>query len=85
MLRTVATAGYGLSVVLMAYEMSRRIANTGWFQLAIAGLIVVGISLFHNTLQQVILVQQVLMGVLLIVVAGLFLRSRLSQHRGAAA
>ena len=85
MLRTVATAGYGLSVVLMTYEMSRRIANTGWFQLAVAGLIVVGISLFHNTLQQVILLQQVLMGVLLIVVAGLFLRSRLSQHRGAAA
>jgi hypothetical protein len=82
MLRTLATAGYALSVVLMTYEMSRRIANTGWFQLAVAGLVVLGISLFHNTLREVIVMQQVLMGVLLFTVAGLFLRSRLSQHGG---
>lgn len=84
MLRTLATGGYALSVVLMTYEMSRRIANTGWFQLAIAGFIVVGISLFHSSLHQVILLQQVLMGVLLLSVAALFVRARLSQPGGAA-
>lgn len=84
MLRTLATGGYALSVVLMTYEMSRRIANTGWFQLAVAGCIVVGISLFHNSLHEVILLQQLLMGFLLISVAALFVRARLSQHGGAA-
>jgi len=56
-----ATGCYSLGVVLMAYEMSRKIANTGWMQLAISGAIFVGIYLFHNTLREVVVVQLVLM------------------------
>lgn len=70
-----ATAGiYSLSVVLIAYEMSRKIANTGWWQLAFSGAIVTGIYLFHNTLRDVILVQLVFMIALLAVVALPFAR-----------
>ncbi len=80
--RTIATAGYALSVVLMSYEMSRRIANTGWFQLLIAVLVIVGISLFHGTLIHVIVLQQVLMAVLFLAVTVPFFRTRL-KSRGA--
>ena len=79
-----ATGGYALSVVLMAYEMSRRIANTGWLQLVISGLVVIGISLFHDTLRDVIVVQQVLMAVLFLAVAVPFVRTRRVQTLGAA-
>ncbi len=40
-----ATGVYSIAVVLMTYEMSRRIANTGWLQLVVSGLIVLGITL----------------------------------------
>jgi O-antigen/teichoic acid export membrane protein len=79
-----ATGGYALSVVLMAYEMSRRIANTGWFQLVISAFVVIGITMFHNTLRDVIVVQQVLMVVLFLAVAVPFIRTRLVPIRGAA-
>ncbi len=39
-----ASGVYALAVVLITYEMSRRIANTGWLQLVVSGLIVLGIS-----------------------------------------
>lgn len=68
------TAIYALAVVLMAYEMSRRIANTGWLQLVFAGLVVAGIALFHDTLRQVITVLVVLMSLLLVTVAIPFFR-----------
>jgi O-antigen/teichoic acid export membrane protein len=71
-----ATGVYTLSVVLLAYEMSRKIAKTGWLQLVFSGLVVAGIYLFHDSLQQVIVVQLVLMVLLLIVVARPFFRSR---------
>jgi O-antigen/teichoic acid export membrane protein len=64
-----ATGVYAIAVVLITYEMSRRIANTGWLQLVVSGLIVLGISWFHSTLLEVIVVQQVLRVVLLIAVA----------------
>lgn len=69
-----ATGAYALAVVLMAYEMSRRIANTGWLQLLFSGLLVVGIYLFHGTLREVIVVQLVLMVTLLILVSLPFFR-----------
>lgn len=72
-----ATGIYSLSVVIMAYEMSRRIANTGWLQLVFSGVLVVAISVFHNTLRQVIAVQIVLMTLMLVLVLFLFLR----RHR----
>jgi hypothetical protein len=70
----------------MAYEMSRKIANTGWMQLAVSGAIVLGINLFHSTLRQVVVVQLVLMVVLLMIVSIPFFRtSRNSVRLGEAA
>jgi O-antigen/teichoic acid export membrane protein len=69
-----ATGIYSLSVVIMAYEMSRRIANTGWLQLIFSGGLVLAISAFHNTLRQVIAVQIVLMSLMLVLVLFPFLR-----------
>jgi O-antigen/teichoic acid export membrane protein len=60
---------YSLSVVLIAYEMSRKVANTGWLQLVFALAIVAGIFVFHATLREVVMVQLVSMAALLAVVA----------------
>jgi O-antigen/teichoic acid export membrane protein len=73
-LYAVATALYSLSVVFIAYEMSRRIANTGWLQLIFSGALVLGIGIFHGSLHQVIMVRIVLMAVMLALVALPFLR-----------
>jgi len=55
--------------VIIAYEMSRKIANTSWVQLAFGGALVLGIYMFHDSLRQMILVQLVLMAFLLAIVA----------------
>lgn len=68
-MNAVATAVYAVCVVLITYEMSRRIANTGWVQLLVSFLIVVCVTFFHSSLMQVIAVQQVLRGLLLMAVA----------------
>jgi len=68
-LNAAATGTYAIAVVLITYEMSRRIANTGWLQLVVSGLIVLGITWFHSTLLEVIIVQQVLRVLLLAAVA----------------
>ena len=67
------TVVYSLSVVIIAYEMSYRIANTGWVQLAFSGVLIAGICRFHSSLQEVIWIQFVLMLVLLVVLAVTFL------------
>lgn len=67
-LYAVTTVIYSLSVVFITYEMSYKIANTSWLQLAFSGVLIAGICKFHNSLQQVIMVQLVLMVVLLILV-----------------
>jgi O-antigen/teichoic acid export membrane protein len=72
------TVVYSLSVVVIAYEMSYRIANTSWVQLAFSGAVVAGICRFHSSLQQVIWIQLVLMVVLLIVVAVPFVLNSLT-------
>ena len=69
-----ATGLYSLSVVFIAYEMSRRIANTGWLQLIFSGALVLGIGFFHQSLHQVIMVRIVLMAAMLVLVALPFLR-----------
>jgi O-antigen/teichoic acid export membrane protein len=69
-----ATGIYALSVVLMTYEMSRRIANTGWLQLIFSGILVLGIAAFHQTLRDVIVVQIVLMAAMLMLVSYPFFR-----------
>jgi len=73
-LYAVATGLYSLSVVFIAYEMSRRIANTGWLQLIFSGALVLGIGIFHESLHQVIMVRIVLMAAMLALVAIPFLR-----------
>jgi O-antigen/teichoic acid export membrane protein len=74
LLYVVTTGVYCLSVVLITYEMSRKIGNTGWLQLAFSGALAVGIYLFHASLHQVIMVQLVLMLLLLACVFVPFLR-----------
>jgi O-antigen/teichoic acid export membrane protein len=69
-----ATGLYALSVVLMSYEMSRRIANTGWLQLVFSGILVLAIGAFHRTLRDVIVVQVVLMATMLMLVSYPFFR-----------
>ncbi len=71
-----ATSAYSLAVVLIAYEMSQKIANTGWLQLLFAGLVIIGISLFHATLREVIVVQLVVRVCLLMAVTFPFFRGR---------
>jgi len=69
-----ATGLYSVSVVLMTYEMSRRIANTAWLQLIFSGILVLAIGIFHHTLQEVIVVQIVLMASMLLLVSFPFVR-----------
>jgi len=70
-----ATTGiYSLGVVLMSYEISRKIGNVSWVQLGFGGAIIVGIYLIHGTLHEVIMVQTVLMMALLVWVSVPFLR-----------
>jgi O-antigen/teichoic acid export membrane protein len=63
------TSVYSIAVVLLAYEMSRKIANATWVQLAFSALLPAGIALFHDSLQQVIMVQLLLMLGLLLAVS----------------
>jgi len=57
----------------MAYEMSHKIVNTAWLQVVFAALLVAGISLFHNSLHQVVIVLITLMSSLLVAVSLPFL------------
>lgn len=75
-----ATGVYSLSVVIITYEMSRKIANSAWVQLVFAGAVVLGILGFHSTLQQVVVVQLLALSLLLFTVCLPFLRSRLGQR-----
>ena len=78
-LYAITTGVYSLSSVIITYEMSRKIANTSWLQLAFSGALALGIYLLHQTLHQVILVQLVLMVVLLFVLTVPLLRSQLTS------
>jgi hypothetical protein len=78
-LYAVTTGIYCLSSVIITYEMSRKIANTSWAQLAFSGALVLGICIFHQSLRQVIQVQLALMLVLLMMVALPLLRREVSR------
>jgi hypothetical protein len=80
-LYAVTTIIYTLSVVMITYEMSYKIANTSWVQLAFSGVVIAGICQFHSSLREVILVQLVLMVGLLIFVALPFLITSLTDSR----
>src|SRR3984885_1767702 len=82
-LYALTTGIYSLSSVIITYEMSRKIANTSWVQLAFSGSVVLGICAFHGTLRQVILVQFALMSILLILVALPLLRREVAPRRSA--
>ncbi|HYX51877.1 MAG TPA: oligosaccharide flippase family protein [Candidatus Limnocylindrales bacterium] len=73
-LYTLATGLYSLAVVVIAYEMSRRIANTGWLQLLVSGALILVIGIFHQSLREVIMVRIVLMVIMLAMVCFPFLR-----------
>jgi O-antigen/teichoic acid export membrane protein len=83
-MNAIATGTYALSVVLMTYEMSRRIANTGWLQLVVSGLVVAGVAVFHASLLEVIVVQQILRILLLFAVSvPFFIRGKASIQEAA--
>ncbi len=69
-----STAAYALSAMLMAYEMSHRIINTGWLQMLAGILVFAGIYLFHSSLHEVVLVLMTIMVMLLITTSVAFLR-----------
>ena len=75
-LYAIMTGVYSLSSVIITYEMSRKIANTSWLQLAFSGALAVGVYLLHHTLHQVIVVQLVLMVALLLVLMVPLLRNQ---------
>jgi O-antigen/teichoic acid export membrane protein len=81
-LYAIMTVIYSLSVVIITYEMSYKIANTSWVQFVFSGLLIASICLFHRSLQEVIVVQLVVVGVLLIVVGVPFLLASLKNARG---
>jgi O-antigen/teichoic acid export membrane protein len=73
------TAGiYSLSSVIITYEMSRKIANTSFLQLAFSGALALGVYLLHHSLREVIIVQLVLMLILLVVLIIPLLRHQLT-------
>lgn len=77
-LYAITTGIYSLSSVMITYEMSRKIANTSWIQLAFSGALVLGICAFHQNLRQVIFVQLVLMIILFVMVALPLLRKEIA-------
>ena len=77
-LYAVATGIYSLSSVLISYEMSRKIANTSWVQLAFSGALILGIWALHHSLAQVIYERLFLMVVLFVVVALPLLRKEIT-------
>lgn len=79
-LYAVTTIVFSLSVVIITFEMSYKIANTSWVQLAFSGVVIAGICRFHSSLREVILVQLILMIGLLICVAIPFLVESLSAR-----
>jgi O-antigen/teichoic acid export membrane protein len=80
-LYAITTVIYSLSVVVITYEMSYKIANTSWMQLLFSGLVILGISRYHSSLREVILVQLVLMVVLFFLVAIPFLLDAMKNSR----
>jgi O-antigen/teichoic acid export membrane protein len=80
-LYAITTVVYSLSVVIITFEMSYKIANTSYVQLAFSGVLIGALCIFHSSLREVILVQLVLMAVLLVFVAMPFLVDSLSNPK----
>jgi hypothetical protein len=80
-LYAITTVIYSLSVVIVTFEMSYKIANSSWVQLAFSGVLIAGICRFHTSLPEVIVVQLVLMIILFVFVAIPFLISSLTDPK----
>lgn len=68
-LYAITSVVYSLSVVMITFEMSYKLANTSWVQLAFSSLVIGAIYCFHSSLREVIFVQLILMAILLSCVA----------------
>jgi O-antigen/teichoic acid export membrane protein len=73
-----ATVIYSLGAVIITFEMSYKIANTSYVQLAFSGVLIGAICLFHSNLREVVLVQLALMVILFVLVAVPFLINSLT-------
>ena len=82
-LYAITTVIYSLSVVIITFEMSYRIANTSWVQLAFSFILIAAICKFHGSLREVIMVQFILMSALLVFVAIPFLVNSLTDPKSA--
>lgn len=80
-LYALTTVVYSLSAVIITFEMSYKIANTSWVQLAFSGFVILGICWFHSSLLEVILVQLILLLLLFVAVAIPFLVNSLTDSR----
>lgn len=80
-LRAVTAGVFAISSVIITHEMSRKVANTSWVQLAFAGIFIAGICAFHENLRQVILIQLVLMLALLAVLIIPFFVEEIEQSQ----
>lgn len=80
-LYAITTVVFSLSVVIITFEMSYKIANTSWMQLVFSCAVILAICRFHSSLLQVILVQLALMIILLICVAVPFLLQSFTNPR----
>ncbi len=80
-LYALATVVYSLSVVIITFEMSYKIANSSWIQLIFSVIVIGGICRFHSSMHQVILVQLYLMVALFIFVAVPFLIDSLTNPK----
>jgi O-antigen/teichoic acid export membrane protein len=78
-LYALTTVVYSLSVVIITFEMSYKIANTSWVQLAFSGILIAAICRFHSSLHEVIVVQIYLMVALFVFVAVPFLIDSLTN------
>ncbi len=77
----IATVVYSLGAVIITFEMSYKIVSTSWVQLAFSGVLIGGISAFHSSLREVVLVQLVLMLLLFVLVALPFLINSLTDPK----
>jgi len=80
-LYALATVVYSLAAVVITFEMSYKIANTSWVQLAFSGVLIGAICKFHSSLREVVLVQLVLMGILFVFIAVPFLINSLTDPK----
>ncbi len=71
------TGIYCIAVVIMMYEISRRIGTAAWVQLGASAMLAGAIWRYHHSLSQVIMVQVFVMcGLLVVVTIPLFFEPR---------